>query len=43
MRFRVGDSVGLKEGRDQTGKEMFKVECEYGDGAVKWVSQLCSF
>jgi len=38
MRFRVGDSVGLRVGRDETGKEMFKVECEYGDGAVKWVS-----
>jgi len=37
LRFRVGDSVGLKAGRE-TGKEMFKVECEYGDGVVKWVS-----
>jgi len=37
LRFRVGDSVGLRAGRE-TGKEMFKVECEYGDGAVKWVS-----
>ncbi|ODN95881.1 phospholipase D [Cryptococcus wingfieldii CBS 7118] len=36
LRFRVGDSVGLKQGK-ATGKEMFKVECEYGDGAVKWV------
>jgi len=36
MRFRVGDSVGLKQ-EDATGREMFKVECEYGDGAVKWV------
>ncbi|EIW66666.1 hypothetical protein TREMEDRAFT_34686 [Tremella mesenterica DSM 1558] len=36
LRFRVGDSVGLKPG-NQTGKEMFKIECEYGDGAVKWV------
>jgi phospholipase D1/2 len=34
----VGDSVGVKAGR-QTGKEMFKLECEYGDGAVKWVSK----
>lgn len=40
MRFRVGDSVGLRAGK-QTGKEMFKVECEYGDGAVKWVSRSC--
>lgn len=37
LRFRVGDSVGLKQG-SPTGKEMFKLECEYGDGAVKWVS-----
>ena len=36
LRFRVGDSVGLRAGRE-TGKEMFKVECEYGDGVVKWV------
>jgi hypothetical protein len=41
MRFRVGDSVGLKQ-EDATGREMFKVECEYGDGAVKWVRPLCS-
>jgi len=39
LRFRVGDSVGLRPGR-QTGKEMFKVECEYGDGIVKWVSRV---
>jgi hypothetical protein len=39
MRFRVGDSVGLKQ-EDVSGREMFKVECEYGDGAVKWVSNL---
>ncbi|AAW43231.2 conserved hypothetical protein [Cryptococcus deneoformans JEC21] len=37
LRFRVGDSVGLRQGNEATGKEMFKVECEYGDGAVKWV------
>nr|XP_019012545.1 phospholipase D [Kwoniella pini CBS 10737]OCF51326.1 phospholipase D [Kwoniella pini CBS 10737] len=36
LRFRVGDSVGLRPG-SETGKEMFKLECEYGDGAVKWV------
>ena len=36
LRFRIDDSVGLRAGR-QTGKEMFKVECEYGDGCVKWV------
>ncbi|OCF40014.1 phospholipase D [Kwoniella heveanensis CBS 569] len=36
LRFRVGDSVGLRPG-NETGKEMFKLECEYGDGAVKWV------
>ena len=39
MRFRVGDSVGLKQ-EDATGREMFKVECEYGDGAVKWVGRF---
>lgn len=39
LKFRVGDSVGLKEG-GQTGREMFKLECEYGDGAVKWVGLL---
>lgn len=38
MRFRVGDSVGLREG-SASGREMFKVECEYGDGVVKWVSE----
>jgi phospholipase D1/2 len=38
MRFRVGDSVGIRAGKEHTGKEMFKMECEYGDGAVKWVS-----
>lgn len=37
LRFRVGDSVGLRAGKE-TGKEMFKVECEYGDGVVKWVN-----
>ena len=36
MRFRVGDSVGLRPGT-QNDREMFKLECEYGDGAVKWV------
>jgi len=41
LRFRVGDSVGLRVGRE-TGKEMFKMECEYGDGVVKWVSRLQS-
>ena len=40
LRFRVGDSVGLKADGGQTGKEMFKLECEYGDGAVKWVSTV---
>lgn len=39
LRFRVGDSVGLRIGKE-TGKEMFKVECEYGDGVVKWVSLI---
>lgn len=38
LRFRVGDSVGLTAG-GLSGKEMFKLECEYGDGAVKWVSE----
>ena len=45
MRFRVGDSVGLREG-NASGREMFKVECEYGDGAVRWVSStslLCPY
>lgn len=37
LRFRVGDSVGLQPDNQATGKEMFKIECEYGDGAVKWV------
>lgn len=40
LRFRVGDSVGLRQGKEATGKEMFKVECEYGDGAVKWVRSI---
>ncbi|ORY27900.1 putative phospholipase D [Naematelia encephala] len=37
LRFRVGDSVGIRAESETTGKEMFKLECEYGDGAVKWV------
>ena len=40
LRFRVGDSVGIGAGRE-TGKEMFKLECEYGDGVVKWVRPAC--
>jgi phospholipase D1/2 len=42
MRFRVGDSVGLRAD-NATGREMFKVECEYGDGAVKWVRKVYFF
>ena len=41
LRFRVGDSVGSRVGRE-TGKEMFKLECEYGDGIVKWVGTVSS-
>ncbi|WRT67553.1 uncharacterized protein IL334_004525 [Kwoniella shivajii] len=41
LRFRVGDSVGLRPG-GETGKEMFKLECEYGDGAVKWLRDFLS-
>jgi len=37
LRFRIGDSVGLRQGGRHTGREMFKIECEYGDGAIKWV------
>ncbi len=53
LRFRVGDSAGIGESKEQddsppekgkekdkggkTGREVFRIECEYGDGAVKWV------
>lgn len=37
LRFRVGDSVGSRAGKPGQGREMFKIECEYGDGAVKWI------
>lgn len=42
LKFRVGDSAGAgssatKDGQ-QTGREVFRIECEYGDGAVKWAS-----
>jgi phospholipase D1/2 len=37
LRFRIGDSVGIRSGGRPTGREMFKIECEYGDGAIKWV------
>lgn len=37
LRFRIGDSVPLRSGGRHTGREMFKIECEYGDGAIKWV------
>jgi phospholipase D1/2 len=39
LRFVIGESVGVRQGQ-QTGKEMFKISCEYGDGVVKWVSTL---
>ena len=40
LKFRVGDSAGFAGNKDgqQTGREVFRIECEYGDGAVKWVS-----
>jgi hypothetical protein len=39
LRFRVGDSAGFNNSNNgqQTGREVFRIECEYGDGAVKWV------
>ena len=39
LKFRVGDSAGFGGNKDgqQTGREVFRIECEYGDGAVKWV------
>jgi phospholipase D1/2 len=39
LRFRIGDSVGLRGGgnRSHSGREMIKIECEYGDGAIKWI------
>jgi phospholipase D1/2 len=43
MRFRVCESIGTGGGghhgssRTGPGGGIFKVECEYGDGAVKWV------
>lgn len=39
LRFRVGDSTGMTGGQTEgTGREVFRIECEYGDGVVKWVS-----
>lgn len=42
LKFRVGDSAGFGGNKDgqQTGREVFRIECEYGDGAVKWVSSV---
>lgn len=38
LRFRVGDSANLGgKNSKQAGREIFRIECEYGDGAVKWV------
>lgn len=38
LRFRVGDSAGMSDGQEEhSGREVFRIECEYGDGAVKWV------
>lgn len=38
LRFRVGDSAGMSDGQTEgTGREVFRIECEYGDGVVKWV------
>ncbi len=40
MRFRVGDSAGFGDEQIQrTGREVFRIECEYGDGIVKWVGR----
>lgn len=37
LRFRIGDSVSVRSSGRNSGKELFKIECEYGDGAIKWV------
>lgn len=37
LRFRIGDSVAVRTGGRNTGRELYKIECEYGDGAIKWV------
>lgn len=39
LHFRVGDSAGIGSQVEQSssGKEVFRIECQYGDGAVKWV------
>ncbi|KAJ9102280.1 hypothetical protein QFC19_004828 [Naganishia cerealis] len=38
LRFRIGDSAGMSAGQEEhSGREVFRIECEYGDGAVKWV------
>lgn len=37
LRFRIGDSLQIRLGKTGGIKEMFKIECEYGDGAIKWV------
>lgn len=37
LRFRIGDSVSVRSSGRNTGRELYKIECEYGDGAIKWV------
>ncbi|GMK58130.1 hypothetical protein CspeluHIS016_0501620 [Cutaneotrichosporon spelunceum] len=37
LRFRIVNSVNVPTGWRNSSKELFKIECEYGDGAIKWV------
>lgn len=38
LRFRISDGVPIRSGaRHNGGREVFKIECEYGDGAIKWM------
>lgn len=39
LKFRVGDSAGIGSHAEPaaSGREVFRIECQYGDGAVKWV------
>ncbi|WVN88729.1 uncharacterized protein L203_103942 [Cryptococcus depauperatus CBS 7841] len=36
LKIKIDDSIGFLP-EEHPSKEMYKIECEYGDGAVKWV------
>ncbi|BEI82309.1 hypothetical protein CcaverHIS002_0301770 [Cutaneotrichosporon cavernicola] len=37
LRFRIGNSVIARTSGRNNNKELYKIECEYGEGAIKWV------